>query len=73
MIVDVNRYEARALRVYRDIGVGGLQLLVQCERANADMRYRRGDIDFALMHINRAVAAEVLIDYLRSRENDYGY
>jgi hypothetical protein len=51
----------RARGIFNELGAGGLRLCAECDRANADMRYWNGDVDFALVLIDRALACEELL------------
>lgn len=57
-----NYNKGRAQMVFDDFGIDGLRLLAQVDRANADLRYRSGNVDLALMNIERALVAEELLN-----------
>jgi hypothetical protein len=65
---EIEKWKGRATFVFASFGVGGLELLAKIDRANADLRYQRGEIDLALMGINRARAAELLIEKEQSAQ-----
>jgi hypothetical protein len=71
---EIEKWKGRASFVFASCGVGGLELLAKVDRANADIRYRRGEMDLALMGINRARAAELLIEQVQPArpESEHG-
>ena len=61
MLTTEERAQRRARGIFNDLGRTGLRIVAECDRANADARYWDGDVETALVLIERALACEALL------------
>jgi hypothetical protein len=59
------KHRQRAIGVLYELGPKWLKAGADCDRQNADERYWRGHVDFAIILLDRAKAAETLLEELK--------